>query len=237
MKALAIVQARMSSTRLPGKSLADVGGEPVLALLLRRLQQAEEVERIVLATTTDPSDDGIGVLGMELGCDVYRGSLEDVLGRFVGAADAYAGPLVRVTGDCPLIDPELVDEIVRLFRRTPNCDYASNIDPRSVPDGLDTEVFSPKALQWADERARHPAEREHVTTVMRQSSRALTIAAPASNEELGDLRWTLDTQDDLDFIRAVVERLGERRHTAGMSEILETVRNPPSLADFAGRRG
>jgi spore coat polysaccharide biosynthesis protein SpsF (cytidylyltransferase family) len=236
--ALAIVQARLSSTRLPGKTLADVGGEPLLALVLRRLARAEEVEQIVVATSVEPLDDPIDEVARQLGHGVYRGPLDDVLARFVGAAPKHRGPLVRITADCPLIDPTIVDEVVRLFDRTPDCEYASNIEPkRTYPKGLDTEVFSFDVLERISAETTDPLHREHVTLLVRKNLSQFRIAALTANEELGDVDWSVDTRDDLEFVRKVVARLGEQRYAAGMQEILAAVRQEPSLADFRGRRG
>jgi spore coat polysaccharide biosynthesis protein SpsF len=235
--ALAIVQARMSSSRLPGKSIADVDGEPALALLLRRLQRAVEVERIVVATSTEPADDRVEEVARDIVEDVYRGPLDDVLTRFVDAAAGHRGPLVRVTADCPLVDPDVVDEVIRLFRQTPGCAYASNVEPRSYPVGLDVEVIAPATLGWADSETRDLVDREHVTTLIRRSLTQFPVANLTYEEDLSELRWTVDTTDDLEFVRAVVARLGSRRHSAGLFEILEAVRQEPSLADFRGRRG
>jgi spore coat polysaccharide biosynthesis protein SpsF (cytidylyltransferase family) len=236
-RALAIVQARMSSTRLPGKSLADVGGEPMLALLLRRLRRASEVDRIVVATSIDSIDDPIEDMARAIGCDVHRGSRDDVLARFVGAAEGHTGPLARVTGDCPLVDPELVDETIRLFVHDRDAVYASNIEPRSYPDGLDVEVFSSELLGQLDDEVDAPHDREHVTTAVRREPQRFRSASLVCKEQLGDLRWTVDTPDDLEFLRELAARLGSRRYEAGMHEILEAVRQEPSLATFHGRRG
>lgn len=237
VEVLAIVQARMSSTRLPGKVVADVCGEPMLLLLLTRLQAARSVRGILVATSTDASDDGIEDVARKAGCETYRGSLDDVLGRFVAAAANDEGPLIRITADCPLIDPGLVDAVAELFARTPNCAYASNIEPRTYPDGLDVEVFSRQALERAAEVATDPRDREHVTAVMRRDPARFAAAALVCDEPLGDLRWTVDTEADLDFLRLVVARLGEGRYTAGMRDILDAVRAEPSLVDYRGRRG
>jgi spore coat polysaccharide biosynthesis protein SpsF (cytidylyltransferase family) len=227
----------MSSTRLPGKSLANVEGEPLLSLLIRRLMNASELEHIVVATSVDAVDDPIGGLAPELGCEVYRGSRDDVLGRFVGAANGYQGPLVRITGDCPLIDPAVVDETVKAFGEAMGCEYASNIEPRTFPDGLDVEVFDARTLAWAAEHATDESDREHVTTAIRRRLGGMTTAVVTCDEDLGELRWTVDTEDDLEFVRAVVRRLGGRRHSAGLEAILSAIHEAPSLADFRGRRG
>jgi spore coat polysaccharide biosynthesis protein SpsF (cytidylyltransferase family) len=227
----------MSSTRLPGKSLADVRGEPMLTLLLRRLQRARELERIVVATTTDAVDDPIEPVARDSGADVHRGPRDDVLARFAGAARGHSGAVVRVTGDCPLIDPSVVDDVVRLYRETIDCAYASNVEPRTFPDGLDVEVLSSELLEQLAAEIEDPHDREHVTSAVRRDLRRFASASVVCEEPLGDLRWTVDTAEDLEFLREVVARLGGDRHTAPMREILEAVRREPSLADFHGRRG
>jgi spore coat polysaccharide biosynthesis protein SpsF len=234
---LAIVQARMSSTRLRGKVLAEVCGEPMLLLLLKRLKGAKQVGRIVVATSTDPSDDRVEEVSRKADCGVCRGALDDVLGRFVAAAADHPGPFVRITADCPLIDPALVDAVAELFHRTPDCAYASNIEPRTYPDGLDVEVFSRKALELAAGIAISPTDREHVTAVIRRDPGRFATAALVSDECLRDLRWTVDTEADLDFVRRVAARLGAHRYTAGMAETLSAIRMQPSLAEYRGRRG
>lgn len=239
MSALAIVQARMSSTRLPGKVLADVGGEPMLALLLRRLARAQNVDEIRVATSTRAEDDAIADQAQALGHAAYRGSLDDVLARFVGAAEGHAGPIVRLTADCPLIDPGTVDALIALFESTAGCAYASNVLPRTYPDGLDTEVVALAALHAVHAETTDPAEREHVTIGVRADPERWPAAALVHEpESLGELRWTVDTPDDLAFVRAVVARLGDDRYDASMHAILDLVRSDPALADFpGGRRG
>jgi spore coat polysaccharide biosynthesis protein SpsF (cytidylyltransferase family) len=237
MQALAVVQARMSSTRLPGKVLADVEGEPMLALLLRRLEQASSVGEIVVATSDAPSDDPLEALARSIGVRVHRGPLDDVLARFVGAAAGHDGPVVRITGDCPLTDPHVVDAVLKCFASTPGAGYGSNVEPRTFPDGLDVEVFSPDALRRADELATDAADREHVTTLMRRRPDLFPVASVTAPEPMGELRWTVDDRDDLEFIRAVVGRLGAQRHTATMADILTAVRRAPSLAGPDGLRG
>jgi spore coat polysaccharide biosynthesis protein SpsF (cytidylyltransferase family) len=234
---LAIVQARMSSTRLPGKSLADVGGEPTLSLLLQRLNRARTVSRIVVATSVEAIDDPIADVARDLSFVTYRGSRDDVLARFVGAAAGHSGPVARVTGDCPLIDPEIVDEVVALYTSRPDCVYASNVEPRTYPDGLDIEVVSHDTLERLAAEIADADDREHVTTAIRRSPAAFPSLSLTSGQDLGDLRWTVDTADDLAFVREVVTRLGPRRYEAGMREILATIREEPSLANFRGRRG
>jgi spore coat polysaccharide biosynthesis protein SpsF len=228
----------MSSSRLPGKTLADVAGEPMLALVLRRLAGAREVAAIVVATSDDPADDPIAELATALGHGAARGPREDVLARYLVAIGAREGPVVRITGDCPLIDPRLVDRIVELYLAAPGCAYASNVEPRTFPDGLDVEVVDSGALREIAGEQLTAADREHVTSAIRAQPERFPAASLVAEEDLGDVRWTVDEAEDLEFVRAVVRRLGERRHKAGLAEILAAVRRPPSLASSSlGRRG
>jgi spore coat polysaccharide biosynthesis protein SpsF (cytidylyltransferase family) len=237
LPALAIVQARMSSSRLPGKSLAEIEGEPALALLVRRLSRAAELDEVMVATSVEPDDDPVAEVAAGLGCRVHRGPRDDVLARFVGAAEDYDGTIVRITADCPLADPAVIDEVVRLLHATPSARYASNVEPRSFPVGLDAEAFAADTLRAADRAARDPELREHVTLVMRRDAGRFPHATVRCREDLSALRWTVDEADDLEFVRRVAERLGPRRHEADMWETLEAVRREPSLAEFRGRRG
>jgi spore coat polysaccharide biosynthesis protein SpsF (cytidylyltransferase family) len=240
MSSLALVQARMSSTRLPGKSLADVGGEPLVALVVRRLERSRHVGEVVVATSDDEVDDALVAGLAPLGIGVHRGPRDDVLTRLFDAAAGHPGPLVRITADCPFIDPEVVDRVVDLFDATSGCAYAHNIEPRTFPDGLDVEVISADALREVAQSATAARDREHVTPLIRREPGRFPAAALTNGEDLGDVRWTVDYAEDLEFVRAVVRRLADRRHEAGMEEILAAVRREPSLVGMHaehGRRG
>jgi spore coat polysaccharide biosynthesis protein SpsF (cytidylyltransferase family) len=234
---LAIVQARTSSTRLPGKVLADVGGEPMLALLLRRLRHARTLAGIVVATSDRPDDAPVAELARDLEVEVHRGSLTDALGRFIGALGDRPGPVVRITGDCPLVDAAVVDAAVDLFASAPGLAYASNVDPHTYPDGLDVEVVARDALIAIDGESLDTADREHVTAAVRRDPERFPARNLRAEDDLSGLQWSVDTADDLAFVRAVVKRLGDRRHTADRHEVLAAVRTEPSLAGFAGSRG
>jgi spore coat polysaccharide biosynthesis protein SpsF (cytidylyltransferase family) len=232
-----VVQARMSSTRRPGKVLADVGGEPMLALMLRRLARLDGDGELVVATSEGADDDAVEAAAAPLADRVHRGSLDDVLDRFLGAVGDHDGPVVRLTADCPLADPAIVAAVIRRFAETPGCGYASNYHPRRFPVGLDVEVCSAAALRAIAAETDDPYDREHVTPALERDPERFKHAALVNPEDLGDLRWTVDHEADLEFVRRVVERLGDRRHVAGMDEILAAVRAAPSLAAFEGRRG
>ena len=218
--ALAVVQARMSSSRLPGKSIADIGGEPALALLLSRLGRAHGVGRVVVATSSGADDDAVAAVAADAGAEVHRGSLEDVLGRFAGAIEGHDGPVVRLTADCPLVDPAIVDAVLGLLTADDRAVYASNVEPRSFPHGLDVEAVDAETLRALAESATDPADREHVTLAIRRDPGRYPRVNLESGRDLGRVRWTIDTAADLDRVRALVDRLGARRYEAGWKEML-----------------
>ncbi len=209
---VAIVQARMTSTRLPGKVLADVCGAPLLQRIIERLRMCSLLDAIVIATTVNRDDNPVEALARRLGVDVYRGDEADVLGRVLAAAEqARADIVVRITADCPVIDPGIVDECIRL-RSERGVDYASNVNVRTYPDGLDTEVMRIDALRTAAREAHDPALREHVTPYIR----GIFPHLPSGNFSRADLkfcadlshvRWTVDRQDDLDRVREIYATL------------------------------
>ncbi len=209
----------------------------MLALLLRRLRNARRIGEILLATSTDVLDDPIAQLASAVGVAVSRGSREDVLERFLVAIAGREGPVVRITGDCPLIDPGVVDRTIERFLSVPGCVYASNIEPRTFPDGLDVEVFDAGALCMVAREPLDTYDREHVTSAIRARPGRFPQTALVAECDLGALRWTVDEPEDLEFVRALVRRLGDRRHDAGMAEILSAVHEEPSLAAFHGCRG
>lgn len=210
VKRVAVVQARMTSTRLPGKVLMDLAGKPMLAQQLRRLKAARMLDEIVLATTENATDDPLVDLARTEGVAVCRGSEHDVLGRFVAAARAAkADVVVRVTGDCPLVDPEVTDRVVReLLDHRDACDYASNVLRRTYPHGLDVEAFFADALYRMDRLGTSPAAREHVTVVARAERPDLFLRRSVEDtENHSTLRVTVDTAVDLEVVRAVYAAL------------------------------
>lgn len=227
MKTVVIVQARMGSTRLPGKVMLDLGGRPMIDLLLERLARAELVDEVVVATTTDRSDDGLVSHLSALGYSVHRGSPTDVLDRYHQAARAAsADVVVRVTGDCPLIDPQLVDSVIRTFNNA-GVDYASNVGPPTFPDGLDTEVFSFAALERAAREATAGFDREHVTPYLREPGRFSAVNV-AGSSNLSAQRWTVDEASDLEVVRAVVKHFAPRTDF-GFEEVAALFVKSPEL--------
>lgn len=241
MRTVAIVQARMGSSRLPGKVLLDVGGITMLARVVRRTQRADLVDEVVVATTAEQADDAVAGEGRNLGVAVFRGSEHDVLDRYYKAAQFFgAQVVVRITSDCPLIDPEIIDRVVGAFRDA-QPDYASNVLKRSYPRGLDTEVMSVSALERAWREAAEPYQRVHVTPYFYQNPELFRLVSVTHDEDWSRLRWTVDTVDDLAFVREVYRRLLAQRPTttnevnntgAGWMEILSLLAQDPALAEM-----
>lgn len=230
---VAIVQARMGSTRLPGKVLANVGGRPLLAHMLDRVRCAASVDQVCVATTVNARDDGIAGVAGDLGIGIFRGSEEDVLGRFVGAARyAEAGTVVRLTGDCPLLTPDVIDAVVGALAGS-GADLATNAPPagRTYPDGMDVEVFTRAALERISAEAGTPAEREHVT--LRFHSGGHRVEVVHLDPPRGNLRITVDTAADLALVGSVLERLLAEGAPLTLPEVLavvdSTVRGEPAV--------
>jgi spore coat polysaccharide biosynthesis protein SpsF len=232
LKRVAIVQARTNSTRLPGKVLQDLAGRPLLAQMLRRLKRCRNLDEIVVATTRDAADRPVVELAERHGARWFCGDEHDVLGRFVGAAkETAADVVVRCTGDCPLIDPEVTDRVIaELTDHVDECDYASNVIERTFPRGLDSEAMFIDTLERIDRLARSAAAREHVTIVPRSERPELFllrhVVDPSDNS---DLRWTVDTADDLRLIRRLYDVLELDRRDVPYTRIVDYVRAQPEL--------
>jgi spore coat polysaccharide biosynthesis protein SpsF len=214
----------MSSTRLPGKVLLDLGGRPVLDRMIERVKLAKNVTETVVATTTDLSDNAIVTLCARLGTPVFRGSLPDVLDRYYQCAlEHKADYVVRLTGDCPLIDPELIDEVVYGLFDPPE-DFSCNRLPppfgRTFPIGLDVEACTFQALENAWKNATEKHHREHVMPYLYETPGKFQVIQLQSDEDYGSMRWTLDTPEDLELLREVIKRLGGRNDFS-WEEVLE----------------
>lgn len=214
----AIVQGRMSSRRLPGKVLTDIGGMNTLEMVVRRLRRATELDEIIVATSTEAEDDLIERFARSLDCTVRRGPLADVLGRFTSALEASpAEAVVRVTADCPLVEPGIVDRLVRMWRQG-RADYVSNVvEPLSFPKGLNAEVISRDALELAAGEAHDPHDREHVTTFIRTRPERFAHMGLWLDPPLPEAVVTLDTEEDLIRLRALVAEVGD---DPGLAELL-----------------
>lgn len=235
----AIIQARMGSSRLAGKVMADIGGYPMLWHVVHRVLRCRSVDQVVVATTTNGKDDPVEAFCKTEGILCVRGSEHDVLERYSQAADIVkADVVVRITSDCPFIDPEVVDRVVEAFRATPGCDYASNTLHYTYPDGLDVEVFSAAALALARKQAASPLEREHVTPYLRTATEAGKPRFSIINVENkggavpARLRLTVDEQADLDFVRLLYTRLGAGNPFFGLREVLSLLHREPELVEI-----
>jgi glutamate-1-semialdehyde 2,1-aminomutase len=232
MKIVAVVQARMGSTRFPNKVMRKVSSTPLIELLFTRLALADQIDEIVLATSIDPRNQPLIEHIRSLGYPVYAGSEADVLDRYYQAATLRgADAVVRVTGDCPLIDPALVDSVIDAFKDA-EVDYASNTQPPTYPDGLDTEVFTIDALEIAWRDAQTAYQREHVTPYLRESGRFRTVNV-ANAEDLSGERWTVDEPEDFAVVAAVFEHFSPRRDFS-WTEVVRLMQSEPEL--FAANR-
>lgn len=233
MKRVIIVQARMTSTRLPGKVLMDLVGRPMLVQQLRRLKRCRLMDELVVATTVNAADDPIVQVARAEGVRRYRGSEQDVLSRYVEAArEAQAEVVVRVTADCPLIDPDVIDRVIQALLDGPGtCDYTSNVIERTYPRGLDTEAMFRDTLERLDRLARSPSAREHVTIFLLQEHPELFLTHSVRDaEDNADLRWTVDAEEDLAMVRRLYEELTIGERAVSYREVLAHVRAHPALA-------
>lgn len=208
MKVLAIIQARMGSSRLPGKVLLDLGGRTMLARVVRRAGRTRLIDEVLVATTVAPGDDPIVQECDRLSVPCFRGDEDDVLDRYHRAAETHgADVVVRITSDCPLIDPDVTDQVVRVFLDQ-DPDYASNTLERTYPRGLDTEVVAAAGLARASREANEPYQRTHVMPYFYQNPERFQLLSVTGPQDTSGYRWTVDSPEDLHFVRAVYRRMG-----------------------------
>jgi spore coat polysaccharide biosynthesis protein SpsF len=230
MRTVAIVQARMGSSRLPGKVLADIHGETMLGRVVGRLRAARTIDAVVIATSIRGDDDAVVREADRLGVGSFRGSETDVLDRFLGAArTAHADAIVRVTADCPLLDPGVIDLVVAALGR--DVDYASNTHIRTFPRGLDVEALHRDTLERIDRLGTSDSAREHVTAFVMERPELFRVRQITAVEDASDLRWTVDTADDLALVRTL-HALFEPAATLPYRELVEIVRKRPELRSF-----
>ncbi|MDO8564872.1 MAG: GNAT family N-acetyltransferase [bacterium] len=228
---VAIIQARMGSTRLPGKVLMKAGGKTLLEHLVRRVKRARTLDAIVVATTENLEDDAIAALAKKLLVGVFRGSEHDVLDRYYRAAEqAKADTVVRLTGDCPLMDPQVIDRVVSLFKKNQRrYDYVSNVRPPTFPDGMDVEVFSFKVLQKMWREAELPSEREHVTAYIANHPELFAIGNVRAKKDFSHLRLTVDTPADLTLISSIITAFAGRKNYPDAQDIVAFLKRHPNL--------
>ena len=230
-KTTAILQARMTSSRLPGKVLKPIEREPMLIRPLERIGRAATLDQIVVATSFDPSDDALVEVLTQHQIDFVRGPLSDVLARYMRVADQYLPDvIVRLTGDCPLTCPEVIDAVVQHFHES-DADYASNTLDPTYPDGLDVEVVTTAALRAVSAATDDPHEREHVTlgVYRRDSHFRLSNYSDPTGLNHSDLRWTVDDAEDFEFVSHVYQSLLPRNSHFGYREILRCLEENPAL--------
>lgn len=232
MKTIAIVQARMGSTRLPNKVMLPIMGVPMIELLLSRLSKAQQVDQIIVATTVSPKNQPLVEYVRKIGLDVFQGSENDVLDRYYKTAKANSPDIVvRITGDCPLVDPNLVDAVIKVFKQN-EADYVSNVNPPTYPDGLDIEVFSFNALERAWREADKTYDREHVTPYLRESGK-FTTRNFCNDKDYSSERWTVDESVDFQIVKGVFEHFWPR-NDFGWQEVMALRQIQPEL--FAGNQ-
>jgi len=235
MKVVAIIQARMGSTRLPGKVLMQLAGVPVIQMVYNRASQIPLLNNVILATTTSKLDDKLAEYCLKEKIPVFRGSEEDVLDRYIQAGIQYEADIViRLTADCPFIDPHISGEVLRLFLETPNCDYATNCFPRTYPDGLDTGVVRFSTLKWVWKITEEGPYREHVTLYITHHPQKFIIGNYANKANLSYHRWTLDEPEDYRFLSLIAEKLQFRGQFGYLEEILTILNEQPSLTRING---
>lgn len=228
---VAIIQARMGSKRLPGKTMIPIQGKPLIKHIVERVKQSMLVNQVVVATTDEAADNQLVSYLQTENISVIRGSKDDVLDRFYKAAQAFqAQIIVRVTADDPFKDPDVIDRAIKIFQSEPELDYVSNTLEPSYPEGLDIEVFSFKALQRAWNEAKLPSEREHVTPYIWKNKQLFRTRNFKHSCDLSSHRWTLDYEEDLNFTNAVYEHLYKRTEIFRMNQILALLAKEPGLS-------
>ena len=229
MSTIAIIQARMGSTRLPGKVLLNLEDKTVLEHVVNRVRFSKHVDDVVVATTISKDDLRIVELCANLGISVYCGSEDDVLDRYYQAAKLFkADNIVRITSDCPVIDPKIIDDVITAHLKN-NADYTSNTFKETYPDGQDVEVFTFAALRAAWKSAKLASEREHVTPYIRSNPNIFKYASLEYTEDISQKRWTLDNAEDLEFLRLVYKYLYSKNSLFGMDDILALISEKPEI--------
>lgn len=232
MKVTAILQARASSSRLPNKVILPVLDRPMLARQLERILQAKKIEQLIVATSTECSDNPIAELCESMNISCYRGDLNDVLARFYYASAMHESEhIVRLTGDCPLTDPSMIDSVIK-FHIEGGYDYSSNSLHPTLPDGLDVEIIKASTLREIHQKAVLPSEREHVTLYINNNKSKFKIGSYESSINLSEHRWTVDEQKDLDFVREIYSALYENNPNFTSDDILLHLESNPELLDI-----
>ncbi|NQT66900.1 MAG: glycosyltransferase family protein [Actinobacteria bacterium] len=229
MKILGIIQARMSSTRLPGKVLLDLEGKCVLEHVINRVNSAKMIDDVIVATTIKKEDLQILKICNSIGIKVFCGSEENVLDRYYQAAKLFNPEhIVRITSDCPMIDPKVIDKVINLHLKE-KADYTTNVITETFPDGEDVEIFTFETLNKAWRNAKLLSEREHVTPYIKKHPKIFKIRNLENDKNLSNKRWTLDNPEDYEFIKVIYKNLYVKNHLFGVEEILDFLNRNPDV--------
>jgi len=226
-----IIQARMDSTRLPGKVMMKVDAKyPLIFYLISQLKFSRFIDEIIIATTDLKADDIIADFSKKNGVSIFRGDSNDVLDRYCKCAEQFKiSTIVRITADNPLIDPTLVDNAIQFFKSNPY-DFVANVRPRTFPQGTEVEIFSLEAFKTVWKEATKPSEREHVTSYFYNNPNKFKLYNIKNKENLSNLRWTVDTKEDLDFVKELISKIQKRPIL--MADILDILKKEPSLIEI-----
>jgi len=226
-----IIQARMDSTRLPGKVMMKVDEKnPIIFYLISQLKFSRFIDKIIIATTDLKADDVIADFAKKMGVLIFRGDPNDVLDRYCKCAEKFKiSTIVRITADNPLIDPTLIDSTIQFFKSN-SYDFVANVSPRTFPQGTEVEIFSFGALEKAWKESTKPSEREHVTPYFYNNPNKFTQFSIKNKENLSNLRWTVDTMEDLDFVKELISKIQKRPILMG--DILDILKKEPSLIEI-----
>lgn len=229
---LAILQARTSSSRLPGKVIKEILGKPMIIRQIERILKSEKIGKLILATSTDSSDDALEEICKINSTECFRGDLNDVLKRFYFAADKYKPEnVVRLTGDCPVIDPEIIDKTIN-YHISERFDYTTNALEPTFPDGLDVEIMKFSVLKQAFENAELTSQREHVTPYIYNNPDKFKIGILKNTEDLSNLRWTVDEKEDYDFITKIYDGLYRNKPDFNMNDIINFMESNSDLCKY-----
>jgi len=231
IKIFAAVQIRLGSQRLPNKALADLGGKTVLERIVQRIQYCRELDGVMVCTSDESKDTPLQDIARKIDVPCYRGSEKNLIQRFLGSIDMVgAGAIVRITGDCPLVDFQLIDRMVKIFKdKTNDLDAVTNIFPPTFPDGLDIEIFKKNTFLRLDKDIVDPLHREWFTMYLYQHQDAYRIINIKSEINYSSMRWTLDYPEDLNFIRNIYSHFKEKDENFTMDQILEFLKDNPEI--------
>jgi len=225
----AIIQARMTSTRFAGKVLADIEGKSMLWHVIRRLKFAKKIDDIILAIPTRKESDILEKFSKENNIKYFRGSESDVLSRYYETAKKFgADIIIRITSDCPLIDPKIVDLVIKRHLNS-SADYTANILERSFPRGLDVEVFNFKTLERVYKEAKKKYQREHVTIYIHENSEKFCLVNVKNSRDFSNMRWTVDEKEDLEFVRGIYKKLYKKKEIFLMEDVINLLKRQPEL--------